>query len=132
LTKSFDNLSYWQFFLTFSAFGISILAMSPLTLQDKSKMAPRKKSPPAAPVETPSKKHKPVSLNPEDEWVPLRLIAKEFHVTLRCVHRWRTDPKLGFPRIHALNGIGYATRADLRAFKSRLANGEPPKMRGRR
>ena len=94
-------------------------------------MAPRKKLPIAAPVEEPSKKRKPRVVNPTEEWVPLRLIAEEFHVTLRCIHRWRNDPKLGFPRIHSLNNIGYATRSDLRAFKERLAAGEPPKMRGR-
>ncbi|HEY8006046.1 MAG TPA: hypothetical protein VIE66_04415 [Methylocella sp.] len=82
--------------------------------------------------EEPSKKRKPLVINPEEEWVPLRVIAKEFHVTLPCVHRWRNDPKLGFPPIHSLNGVGYAVRSELRAFKARLAAGEPPKMRGHR
>lgn len=99
-------------------------------------MTPRDDMPPAAEPELPPpgelRRRKPITVAPEDEWVPLRKIAREFNTTLRTVHRWRNDPNLGFPPVHSLNGIGYATRSDLQTFKSRLANGEPPKMRGRR
>lgn len=58
-----------------------------------------------------------------DQFVPDRIVANEFNVTLMTLWRWSRDPNLGFPPAIKIRRKNFRSRTEIEAFKERLLMG---------
>ena len=54
-------------------------------------------------------------------FLPARLVAARYAVTIRCIDRWEADPRLAFPRPVYLGRMRFWRVAELEAWEAEQA-----------